>query len=117
MPLNENLSEDQLRVLEVLSTNFINKSSEFLVGKDNGFLGMPYKNIMKDANLSLEKTLLSLGALEAKGIVKHDCAVQRQIIDYLGQSNVEISGQEIVRMFTLTEKGQNALEYPDKYID
>ncbi len=68
--------------------------------------GLPYKEIMKATGLSLEKTLLSLGWLEANDLVQHECAVQRQIVDYLGRSGVEIAGQKIVRMFSLTSKGR-----------
>ncbi|MFX0152418.1 MAG: hypothetical protein ACFFAJ_16645 [Candidatus Hodarchaeota archaeon] len=110
--MNE-LNDDQLRVIEVLAVNFLNKSSDYLVGTDNGIVGVPYKKIMETASLSLEKTLLSLGWLEANGFVKHDCAIQRQTIDYLGRSNVEIGGQKIVRMFSLTEKGQSVLKVID----
>jgi hypothetical protein len=110
--LNE-LNDDQLRVIEVLAINFLNKSSEYLVGTDNGIVGVPYKKIMETANLSLEKTLLSLGWLEANGLVQHDCAIQRQTIDYLGRSDVEIAGQKIIRMFSLTKKGQSAIRLID----
>lgn len=109
MLLKEDLNTDQLRVIEILAINFFNKSSDYLVSKDNGIVGLPYKKIMEDTDLSLEKTLLSLGALEAKGIVRHDVGIRRQMVEYLGHSNVEIAGQKIVRMFSLTEKGKNIL--------
>jgi hypothetical protein len=109
----QELNDDQLRVIEVLAINYLNKSSDYLVGSDNGIVGIPYKKIMETTNLTLEKTLLSLGWLEANGFVRHDCAIQRQTIDYHGRSNVEIAGQKIVRMFCLTEKGQNTLNIID----
>ena len=74
--------------------------------EENGIKGLPYKEIMKVSGLTLEKTLLSLGYLEANDLVHHECAVQRQIVDYHGRSNVEIAGQKIVRMFSLTPKGK-----------
>lgn len=96
------LNEDQLKILKSLK-----KQSNYMTNADNGFKGLRYKEIMKVTDLTVEKTLLSLGALEAKQLVKHKCAVQRQIVDYLGHSSVEITGQKIVRMFSLTSKGKN----------
>ena len=52
---------------------------------------------------------MSLGWLEAKGIIAHDVAIVRKALDYLGQTNVEIAGQSVVRMFYLTEDGQKVL--------
>ena len=101
------LNEDQLRIMEVLGNNYQNKSSDYLIGSDNGITGVPYKNIMKNSGLNVEKTLLSLGYLEANGMVKHDCAIQRQTVEYQGRSDVEIAGQKIVRMFSLTMKGKD----------
>jgi len=99
------LNNDQHRVLNVL-----NEPSQFIAGNDNGIPGIPYNKVMKGANLSLEKTLLSLGYLESLGLVKHECAVVREKIDYLGQTEVEIAGQKLIRMFSLTPEGQSLLK-------
>ena len=98
------LNDDQLRIIKSLK-----KSSRYISGSDNGYKGLPYKEIMKSSGLTVEKTLLSLGALEANNLVKHSCAVQRQMIDYLGHSAVELTGQKVVRMFTLTTEGKKLL--------
>ncbi len=97
------VNEDQLKVI-----NSLKKKSTYVSDVDNGFKGLPYKQIMKETDLTVEKTLLSLGALEAKDLVKHTCAIQRQMVDYLGHSSVEIAGQKVVRVFSLTPKGKNA---------
>ncbi len=99
-----NLNDDQLKIIQSLKG-----SSHYISDADNGFKGLPYKEIMKSSGLNVEKTLLSLGALEASNLVKHSCAVQRQMIDYLGHSSVELTGQKVVRMFYLTSKGQKVL--------
>ncbi len=96
----EPLNEDQLKVVSSLK-----EKSSYISDADNGFKGLPYKEIVKATDLTVEKTLLSLGALEAKQLVKHTCAVQRQIVDYMGSSSVEIAGQKVVRVFSLTSKG------------
>ena len=98
------LNDDQLRVIKSLK-----ESSRYISGSDNSFKGLPYKEIMKSSELNVEKTLLSLGALEANNLVKHSCAVQGQIIDYLGHSAVELTGQKVVRMFSLTTEGKKIL--------
>ncbi|MHA1214413.1 MAG: hypothetical protein ACTSPG_03910 [Candidatus Hodarchaeales archaeon] len=82
------LNSDQKRIISVLK-----KPSLYLAGQDNGFSGVPYKEIMKNSGLSLEKTL---------------CAVQRQKVEYLGPE-VFICGQKIVRMFSLTPEGKSVL--------
>ncbi len=97
------LNDDQRRIVDVLK----NPSHYVMRSEENGIIGLPYKEIMKATDLSLEKTLLSLGSLEAKDLVKHQCAVQRQMVDYLGRTSVEIAGQKIVRIFSLTPKGKN----------
>ena len=97
------LNDDQNRVIDVLK----NPSHFIINSEENGIKGLPYKEIMKASGLTLEKTLLSLGHLEANDLVQHEYAVQRQIVDYHGRSNVEIAGQKIVRMFSLTPKGKN----------
>ncbi len=99
-----NLNDDQLKVIQSLK-----ESSHYISNADNGFKGLPYKEIMKSSGLNVEKTLLSLGALEANNFVKHSCAVQRQMIDYLGHSTVELTGQKVVRMFYLTSEGNKIL--------
>ena len=62
----------------------------------------------------MEKVLLSLGWLEATGYVDHDVAVIRKTLDYLGQTNIEVAGQSVVRMFYLTELGKKALKQLQK---
>jgi len=99
-----NLNDDQLKVIRSLK-----EISHYISDADNGYKGLPYKEIMKSSGLNVEKTLLSLGALEANNFVKHSCAVQRQMIDYLGHSAVELAGQKIVRMFYLTSEGTKIL--------
>lgn len=100
-----NLNDDQTSVLDALK----NPSQYVVNSEENGIKGLPYKEIMRASGLSLEKTLLSLGWLEANNLVFHECAVQRQIIDYLGRSNLEIAGQKIVRMFSLTSEGKSLI--------
>lgn len=99
------LSDDQRLVLDAMK----NPSNYVVRSEENGIIGLPYKEIMKASNLSLEKTLLSLGSLEAKDLVTHQCAVQRQIVDYLGRTSVEIAGQKIVRLFTLTQNAKDLM--------
>ncbi len=98
------LNTDQNRIIDVLK----NPSHYVVNSEENGIKGLPYKEIMKATGLSKEKTLLSLGYLEANELVQHECAVQRQIVDYNGRSNVEIAGQKVVRMFSLTMKGKTS---------
>ena len=62
----------------------------------------------------MEKVLLSLGWLEASGYIDHDVAVIRKTLDYLGQTDIEIAGQSVVRMFYLTELGKKLLEKLEK---
>ena len=96
------LNDDQNRIIKVLKN-----PSHYIVNSDEtGIKGLPYKEIMKATGLSTEKILLSLGSLEANELVQHECAVQRQIVEYHGRSDVEIAGQKIVRMFSLTMKGK-----------
>lgn len=103
----EDLNEDQRRVILAL-----HNPEEFFKGHHSvaGIRGAPYKKIIEKTELSLEKVLLSLGWLEAKGLVAHDVAIVRKALDYLGQTNIEIAGQSVVRMFYLTELGQKALK-------
>ncbi len=98
------LSDDQRRIIDALKN-----PSHYIVRSEDGIIGLPYKEIMKASNLSLEKTLLSLGSLEAKDLVTHQCAVQRQMVDYLGRTSVEIAGQKIVRLFTLTQNAKDSM--------
>jgi hypothetical protein len=104
------LNDDQFRVIEALTINTLSNPSTYIADHDNGILGLPYKEIMNETKLSREKTLLSLGALEARGLVHHQCGIQRQTIDYLGRSNVEIAGQKIVRIFSLTPRGRKIIK-------
>lgn len=73
-----------------------------------GLRGLTWKQIISVTELTIEKTLLSLGWLEALGHVKHDVGIQKKTIDYLGRSNVTIPGQRIVRVFFLTKIGRKA---------
>jgi len=104
--INE-LNQDQRKVILALGD-----PAEFFRGFHTtaGVRGVPYKKIQEKSGLSLEKVLLSLGWLEATNYVDHDMAVVRKTLDYLGQTNIEVTGQSVVRMFYLTEKGKEALE-------
>lgn len=104
------LNDDQNRVIEALAISGFSSPTDYIVSPDTGITGLPYKKIMASVNLSLEKTLLSLGGLEAKGLVQHTCGIQRETIDYLGRSNVEIAGQKVVRIFSLTSKGLDIIK-------
>lgn len=102
----EELNQDQRNVILAL-----HNPEEFYKGHHavTGIRGVPYKKIIEKTEMSLEKVLLSLGWLEAKGLIAHDVAIVRKALDYLGQTNVEIAGQSVIRMFYLTETGQKAL--------
>ncbi len=101
------LNLDQRKVILALG-----EPEEFFRGYHSvtGIRGAPYKKIMEKAELPLEKTLLSIGWLEARGLIAHDVAVVRKTLDYLGQTNIEIAGQSVVRMFYLTEEGKKVLK-------
>ncbi len=75
-----------------------------------GMRGVPYKKLIEKTNLTVEKILLSCGWLEALGLLSHDVAIVRKTLDYLGQTNIEIAGQSVVRMFYLTEIGFTILK-------
>jgi hypothetical protein len=75
-----------------------------------GMRGVPYKKLIEKTELTIEKTLLSLGWLEALGFVNHDVAIIKKTLDYLGQTNIEIAGQSVVRMFYLTEEGRKVVK-------
>ncbi len=79
-----------------------------------GMRGVPYKKIIEKTGLSIEKALLSIGWLEAVGVIKHDVAIVKKTLDYLGQTNIEIAGQSVVRMFYLTEVGIKILNEVNK---
>ena len=98
-----NLNSDQIKVIEVLSHQnlWITGDSEA-----NDIKGIPYKEIVRETNLTREKVLLSLGWLEALGYVNHNVAIQRTYLDYLGHCNVEIAGQKVLRIFYLTKLGK-----------
>ena len=104
---NEELNQDQIKVILVLAD-----PSEFFRGFHTTATvrGVPYKKIIEKSGLSMEKVLLSLGWLEATGYIDHDVAVIRKTLDYLGQTNIEVAGQSVVRMFYLTELGQKTLK-------
>ncbi len=101
------LNLDQRKVILALD-----EPAEFYRGYHSvaGIRGAPYKKIMEKTGLTLEKTLLSIGWLEARGLIAHDVAVVRKTLDYLGQTNIEIAGQSVVRMFYLTDEGKKTLK-------
>ena len=103
----EELNQDQIKVILVLKN-----PEEFFRGFHTiaTVRGVPYKKIIEKTGLSMEKVLLSLGWLEASGYLDHDVAVIRKTLDYLGQTNIEIAGQSVVRMFYLTDLGKKALK-------
>ncbi|MFW9903280.1 MAG: hypothetical protein ACFFFH_03030 [Candidatus Thorarchaeota archaeon] len=103
----EDLNEDQRKVILALHNPEIYYKGHHSVA---GIRGAPYKKILEKTKLSLEKVLLSLGYLEAKGIIAHDVAIVRKALDYLGQTNIEIAGQSIIRMFYLTDDGHKLLK-------
>ena len=106
MTSSKDLNQDQRNVILAL-----HNPEEFYRGYHSvtGIRGVPYKKIIEKTEMTLEKVLLSLGWLEAKGIVAHDVAIVRKALDYLGQTNIEIAGQSVVRMFYLTESGHKLL--------
>jgi len=103
----DKLNQDQIKVIRVLKN-----PEEFFRGFHTTATvrGVPYKKIIEKTGLSMEKVLLSLGWLEASGYLNHDVAIIRKTLDYLGQTNIEIAGQSVVRMFYLTDKGKEALK-------
>ncbi len=103
----EELNQDQKKVILVLRN-----PEDFFRGFHTTATvrGVPYKKIIEKTELSMEKVLLSLGWLEASGFIDHDVAVIRKTLDYLGQTNIEIAGQSVVRMFYLTDLGKKALK-------
>jgi hypothetical protein len=104
---NEELNQDQKKVILVLKD-----PSEFFRGFHTTATvrGVPYKKIIEKTELSMEKVLLSLGWLEASGYIDHDVAVIRKTLEYLGQTNIEVAGQSVVRMFYLTDLGKKTVE-------
>ena len=107
----DDLNQDQRRVILVLGD-----PAEFFRGFHStaAMRGVPYKKITEKSGLTVEKVLLSLGWLESIGLVDHDVAVVRKTLDYLGQTNIEVAGQSVVRMFYLTDKGEEALKFLKK---
>ena len=103
----EDLNQDQRRIILVLRN-----PEDFFRGFQTTATvrGVPYKKIIEKTELSTEKVLLSLGWLEASGYIDHDVAVIRKTLDYLGQTNIEVAGQSVVRMFYLTDLGKEALK-------
>lgn len=98
----KDLNSDQKKVILALANPI-----EYFKGyhSASGMRGVPYKKLIEKTGLTLEKTLLSIGWLEAKGAIEHDVAIVRKSLDYLGQTNIEIAGQSVVRMFYLTKEG------------
>ena len=106
MDINQ-LNNDQKKVILALAN-----PEQFYRGFQtvSGIRGVPYKKIVEVTKLSIEKALLSIGWMEALELVKHDIGIIRKTLDYLGRSNVEISGQDVIRMFYLTKEGKNLLK-------
>ena len=104
---NQELNQDQKKVILVLAD-----PSEFFRGfhTTTTVRGVPYKKIIEKTGLSMEKVLLSLGWLEASGYIDHDVAVIRKTLEYLGQTDIEVAGQSVVRMFYLTDLGKKTLK-------
>jgi len=98
-------NEDQLKILNLLRDT----GSLFL--NDAGIRGASWKMIMQETGLSVEKTLLSLGWLEALKYVAHDVGIETKTLSYLGHSDVRYPGQKAIRMFYLTEKGREAAKH------
>lgn len=74
-------------------------------------VGVSYKRMMEITGLSIEKTLLSLGWLEALGIIRHDVGMRSETIKHLGSSTViQCPGQTAVRLFSLTDEGKEIVE-------
>jgi len=103
----EELNQDQKKIILVLRN-----PEEFFRGfhTTTTVRGVPYKKIIEKTELSMEKVLLSIGWLEASGYLDHDVAIVRKTLDYLGQTNIEIAGQSVVRMFYLTDLGKKTLK-------
>ncbi len=108
------INQDQRKVILALAN-----PTEFYKGHHSAssMRGVPYEKIIEKTQLSIEKTLLSLGWLEAIGMVGHDVAIIRKTLDYLGQTNIEVAGQSVVRMFYLTEEGQKVLQELQKEVN
>ncbi|MHA2294804.1 MAG: hypothetical protein ACXAEU_01435 [Candidatus Hodarchaeales archaeon] len=98
-------NEDQLKILNLL------RDTSDLFPNDAGLRGATWKLIMKETGLSVEKTLLSLGWLEAQAYITHDVGIETKTLSYLGHSDVPYLGQKTVRMFYLTEKGDEAAKH------
>lgn len=103
----DELNSDQKKIILALA-----EPAEFFRGFHSieGIRGVPWKKLKNKTQLTLEKTLLSIGWLEAKGLIAHDMAIVRKTLDYLGQTSVEIAGQSVLRMFYLTEEGKKILK-------
>ncbi|MHA1168963.1 MAG: hypothetical protein ACTSP4_08865 [Candidatus Hodarchaeales archaeon] len=101
----DGFNKDQLTIL-----NFL-KDTTHLFPNDAGIRGAPYSLIIEESGLSIEKTLLSLGWLEALGYVNHDVGIETKFVSYLGHSEVKYPGQKIIRMFYLTNKGIDAAKH------
>ncbi|MFW9995409.1 MAG: hypothetical protein ACFFD4_25460 [Candidatus Odinarchaeota archaeon] len=98
-------NEDQLKILNLL------RDTSHLFPNDAGLRGAPWELIMEETGLSIEKTLLSLGWLEALDYVAHDVGIETKTLSYLGHSDVRYPGQKAVRMFYLTEKGMKSAKH------
>ncbi len=98
------LNNDQKRILMALSTPDKYFHGE---GIENLPRGMTYQQLMEATELSLEKTLLSLGWLEALGLVKHEVGFLQHVLQFPGSKHgIPLASQEVTRIFYLTKKGK-----------
>ncbi len=110
----QDLNLDQKKIILALANPV-----EYFKGHHSaaGMRGVPYKKLIEKTELTVEKTLLSIGWLEALGLIDHDVAIVKKTLDYLGQTNIEIAGQSVVRMFYLTKKGRKFLKKLEKEVE
>ncbi len=98
------LNNDQKRILLALSNPEKYFHGE---GIENLAKGMTYHQLMEATELTLEKTLLSLGWLEALGFVKHEVGFLQQVLQFPGSKHgIPLASQEVIRIFFLTKKGR-----------
>ncbi len=102
------LNNDQIRIMLAL-----NNPHQFFHGEGTEHLvkGATYRQLMEVTELSLEKTLLSLGWLEALGYVWHEVGYIQPILYAPGaERGVTLAHQEITRIFYLTKKGKEKVQ-------
>ncbi len=98
------LNNDQKRILLALSNPEKYFHGE---GIENLVRGMTYQQLMEATELTLEKTLLSLGWLEALGYVKHEVGFLQQVLQFPGSKHgIPLASQDVTRIFYLTKKGR-----------